>query len=99
MASRLTWDESKRRLNLAKHGLDFADAVVVLDSRYRLDVPVVRGGEQRVQSLAYALGVMAVLTVVHVPRDGTARIISFRRASVVEREMYRVWLDSEHHDP
>lgn len=99
MAPRLTWDEDKRRLNLAKHGLNFADAAVVLDSRFRLDVPVVRGGKRRVQSLSYVLGVMAVLTVVHVPRDGTARIISFRRASAVEREMYRVWLDSEHHDP
>lgn len=44
METRLTWDEAKRKANLAKHGLDFAQAHLVLDSDYRLDVDVVRGG-------------------------------------------------------
>ena len=45
----ILWDETKREANLHKHGLDFIDAVLVLvlDSRYRLDVERVRGGEQR----------------------------------------------------
>ncbi|HDL5502654.1 TPA: BrnT family toxin, partial [Mannheimia haemolytica] len=30
-----TWDETKRKINLAKHGLDFADADEVLSSPYR----------------------------------------------------------------
>jgi uncharacterized DUF497 family protein len=51
MKKKLTWDESKRQTNLNKHGLDFADAGEVLASRYRLDVSVVRNGEQRLQSL------------------------------------------------
>ena len=34
----LIWDETKRESNLRKHGLDFADAVEVLESRYRLDI-------------------------------------------------------------
>jgi len=38
METRLTWDEAKRRINLHRHGLDFADAGEVLNSRYRLDV-------------------------------------------------------------
>jgi glycerol-3-phosphate dehydrogenase len=29
---RYLWDETKRRSNLAKHGLDFADADLVLDN-------------------------------------------------------------------
>ena len=29
MGSRYTWDEAKRRSNLAKHGLDFANADMV----------------------------------------------------------------------
>lgn len=95
MGTRLTWDEAKRAANLAKHGLDFAQAHLVLDSAYRLDVDVVRGGELRVQSFSYVLDVLAVLTVVHTDRDGAARIISFRRASSVEREVYREWLESE----
>ncbi|MDR1063091.1 MAG: BrnT family toxin [Azoarcus sp.] len=28
------WDESKRATNLRKHGLDFIDAVLVLESEY-----------------------------------------------------------------
>ena len=43
---RLIWDEAKRQANLAKHGLDFSAAGEVLDSRYRLDIPVRRAGER-----------------------------------------------------
>ena len=95
METRLTWDEAKRAANLRKHGLDFADAGEVLDSRYRMDVPVLRGGEMRVRSISYALGFLAVLTVVHTERDGAARVISFRRASREEREVYDEWLENE----
>jgi uncharacterized DUF497 family protein/uncharacterized protein (DUF4415 family) len=82
----LIWDETKRAANLAKHGLDFAQAGEVLDSRYRLDVSVVRNGEARTLSVSYALGFLAVLTVIHTERDGAARIVSFRRASAIEYE-------------
>lgn len=92
---RLTWDESKRLSNLAKHGLDFANANWVLDSAYRLDVEVLRGGELRMQSFAYVFDVLAVLTVVHAPRDGSVRVISFRTASGDEREVYHEWLESD----
>jgi uncharacterized DUF497 family protein len=95
MDRQLTWDETKRQLNLAKHGLDFAQAHWVLDSAHRLDIEVVRGSELRVQSFSYVMNVLAVLTVVHTERDGTARIISFRRASSDEREVYREWLEEE----
>ena len=94
MARRLTWDDDKRKVNLVKHGLDFSQAPAVLDSRYRLDVPVVRKGEERILSISYVLGFLAVLTVIHTERDGATRIISFRRASAVEREMYDAWLEN-----
>ena len=94
-----TWDENKRQSNLTKHGLDFADAGEVLESRYRMDVPVVRNGERRVQSVSYAMGYLAVLTVAHTDRDGTARIISFRRASTAEREAYYDWLENQTDEP
>jgi len=91
----MEWDERKRRENLHKHGLDFADAEEVLNSRYRMDVPVVRRGEQRTLSIAYSLGHLAVLVMVHTDRGGTPRIISFRRASRLEREAYYEWLENE----
>ncbi|MFT3812920.1 MAG: BrnT family toxin [Acidovorax sp.] len=98
MTPPLIWDEAKRQANLAKHGLDFADAGEVLDSRYRLDLPELRGTEQRTRSVSYALGFLAVLTVVHTGRDGAARIISLRRASRQEREVYDAWLQNEFDD-
>ena len=67
----------------------------VLESRYRLDVQEWRDGELRVLSISYALGFLAVLTVVHTDRDGMARVISFRRASREEGEAYDVWLEDE----
>lgn len=96
--TRLTWDQSKRQSNLRKHGLNFADVGEVLDSRYRLDIPVVRGGELRVMSISYTMRFRAVLTVVHTERDDVVRVISFRRASANEWEMYDAWLQDEQHD-
>jgi hypothetical protein len=96
----LVWDEAKRMSNLVKHGLDFAEGCSVLESPYRLDVRVIRGGEVRLQSLAYSLRRGATLALVHVERDGLTRIISFRRASTVERRLYDEWLTQESgHDP
>jgi uncharacterized DUF497 family protein len=95
MDGRLSWDETKRQSNLRKHGLDFADVAEVLESRYRFDISAVRGGELRMQSISYALGFLAVLTVVYTEREGATRVISFRRASNKEREVYGVWLQNE----
>jgi len=95
MEAKLAWDEAKRRENLRKHGFDFADASEVLDSRYRMDVPAVRGGEARIQSISYVLGFLAMLTVVHTERNGATRVISFRPASDKEREVYDDWLENE----
>lgn len=95
MQTKLVWDEAKRQANLVKHGLDFCDALEVLESRYRLDVPVVRGGELRIASFAYVMGVLGVLTLVHTSRGDAARIISFRRASSEEREAYYAWTEHQ----
>lgn len=99
MTARILWDETKRQTNLDKHGLDFIDAVLVLESPFRLDVESVRGGEQRTQSLAYVFDVLAVLTVVHVDRDDSLRIISFRSASEEERSAYHDWLENDFDHP
>ncbi|RIZ70603.1 MAG: BrnT family toxin [Methylococcales bacterium] len=96
MKTKLNWDETKRQANLNKHGLDFAKAGEVLESRYRLDSFVTRNNELRMQSISYALGFLAVLTVVHIERDGSTRIISFRHASGEEREFYYDWLKNEY---
>ena len=88
------WNKSKRQRNLAKHGLDFADAALVLDSPIRLDVESVRKGEHRLQSFAYVFERLAALTVVYLP-GARPHIISFRPASREERETYHDWLENE----
>lgn len=98
MSMHIIWDETKRQANLDKHSLDFIDAVMVLDSPYRLDVASVRGNEQRTQSFAYVFDVLAVLTVVHVARKHALRIISFRPASEEERSAYHGWLENDFND-
>lgn len=98
MIGRILWDTTKQQANLAKHGLDFADAVMVLDSPYRLDIGSVRGGERRTQSFAYVFDVLAVLTVVHVEREDALRIVSFRPASEEERSGYHDWLENDFND-
>ncbi len=95
METKLIWDETKRRENLRKHGFDFADASEVLDSHYRMDVLVARGGEVRVQSFSYVMNRLAVLTVVHLGREDATRIISFRAASNKESEAYYDWINKE----
>ena len=92
------WDREKRQANLAKHGLDFLDCPMVLDSPYRLDVQATRNREVRTQSFAYVFDVLTVLTVVHVWRESTMRIISFRPASQEERTAYHDWLENDFHD-
>ena len=72
--------------------LDFRDADWVLESRYRIDVPVVRNDEMRLQSLAK---VLAVLSLAHAERGKESRLISVRKASAEEREMYHEWLEND----
>lgn len=95
MKSRCTWNEQKRAKNLDKHHLDFADAGLVLESEFRLDVECIRSYETRIQSFAYVFDRLTVLTVVHLP-GAQPHIISFRTASKEEREVYHEWLENDY---
>jgi hypothetical protein len=84
---RFTWDETKRRANLSKHGLDFADAekvfagplVLVEDNRRDY-------GEQRMIGIGL-LNVLVVL-IVHVESEHEIRIISMRKATSDETDLF-----------
>lgn len=83
------WDPAKAASNLAKHGIDFAEAAQVLgdpDRRERID-PRSRG-EPRFQAIGIASG--RILFVSYTLRGAVYRIISVRRASRREREAYPV---------
>jgi uncharacterized DUF497 family protein len=82
-----TWHESKRKANLKKHGLDFADAEKVFagpmavfeDSRDDY-------GEQRMIGIGLLDGLMVL--IVHVESDETIRIISMRKADSDETTLF-----------
>lgn len=92
------WDEAKRTVNLAKHGLDFADADLVLESELVRIMDSPRGGEARSQALAYVFEVLVVLSVAFVQRGECCRIVSFRPAHSDERSAYHDWLENHFPD-
>lgn len=48
----LVWDEAKRKTNLQKHGLAFADAGLVYDDPNKITFQSPRKGEARKQDIA-----------------------------------------------
>ena len=83
----LEWDERKRLANLRKHGIDFADCVVVFSRRIVTDIDERRDyGETRYRTLGLLDG--RVVNVVHTESGECARIISIRKASKREQAHY-----------
>ena len=82
----IEWHERKRATNLAKHGLDFADAWQVYESPAKITFESARKGEVRKLDVAPIEGLM--LAFVYAERGGRARAISLRRASRAERRLY-----------
>ena len=83
----ITYDESKRQLNLRKHGIDLAE----LEGAF--DFPLVTTedtrcayGEQRLKSLAQWRGRVVVL--IWTPRANHAHLISCRHADKHETRRY-----------
>jgi uncharacterized DUF497 family protein len=79
------WGETKRRANLAKHLIDFADAVRVFDGPVFEKVQR-RHDENRV--LAVGLLEDIEIVVIYAMRGKYRRIISARRANRNERQDY-----------
>lgn len=84
---RFEWDEEKRLENLRKHGLDFRDAHLVLDS------VVLTERDERFaydETRYYSIGLLNGITVVlsHTEDSMSFRVISFRRAEKYEETRY-----------
>ena len=78
----IVWDEPKRRTNLAKHGLDFAD----LDETFFLSSLVVPANHNRHMAIGrLADGTLAVVFAV-LGTEGIS-VISMRHASRKERDL------------
>ena len=84
---RYTWNEAKRKTNLKKHGLDFADAEKVFNGQLVLIEDKRQNyGEQRM--IGIGLLDFLVVLVVHVESDEEIRIISMRKADRDETDLY-----------
>jgi uncharacterized protein len=81
------WDETKRLKTVRERGLDFFDAAQVFDGRPAIHAPSRRNDEARIVSTAEIEG--KLYTVVWLWRGRSQRLISFRRARVVEERAYR----------
>ena len=74
-----TWDERKRKLNLAKHGIDFWNAAAIFDGPL-VTVEDTREdyGEPRYLALGLFEGI--VVSLAYTERNDQVRIISIRKA-------------------
>ena len=84
---RCEWDETKRRSNIKRHGIDFVVAekvfagatITVLDDRFDYD---------ETRFLTFGLLNEWVVAISHAETDEVVRVISFRKASKHEEETY-----------
>ena len=84
----VTWDPVKARINLSKHGIDFADAVVALEDENALTKLDSEFSEFRFKTLAMS-PTTDILMIVHAEQDEeTIRIISARPAEKAEERTY-----------
>ena len=84
---RFTWDEAKRKVNLKEHGLDFVDAESVFAGpTYTFEDDRFNYGEQRFSTLGLLKGVP--VSIVHTESTDAIRVISFRKATTHETEIF-----------
>jgi uncharacterized protein len=81
------WDERKRKSNLNKHKIDFADAEIVFSGTV-ITIPDERKDYDEVRWFSLGLLEDVVVAVSHTDRDERIRIISMRKAERYESEIY-----------
>lgn len=88
MSLTFEWDEAKNRINIAKHGIDFVDV------RRMFDLPLLAApddpgahGELRWKAIGW-MGTCLCLVVFSEPGEDCVRIISARKATRREANLY-----------
>ena len=84
------WDEEKAKANLKKHGVSFDEATTVFVDPFSITIcdPEHSEIEQRYIDFGSS-GKGRVLVVVYTERDPNIRIISCRKATSLERKLYK----------
>jgi uncharacterized protein len=82
-----TWSKVKRTANLNAHGLDFVDAPRVFEGlTFTFEDDRFSYGEQRFVTLGLLAGMP--VSIVHTENEHEIRIISFRKATQCEAQIY-----------
>ena len=82
------WDENKNHSNQLKHGISFEEATKIFDDEKRVEHQDFRQdyGEDRWKSIGQIIGI--IFSVTYTLRATAIRLISARRASQRERDLY-----------
>lgn len=81
------WSEAKRNANLERHGLDFVDASLVFEGvTFTFEDDRFSYAEQRFVTLGLLAGIP--VSVVHTESENEIRVISFRKATKREAQIY-----------
>lgn len=87
MVMRFTWDEQKRKTNLKKHDLDFKEAhKVFAGATFTMADARFDYGEERFVTLG--LLEADVVVIVHTEHKNEIRIISMRKGTANEQEIF-----------
>ena len=83
----IDWDERKRQSNLKKHGFDFVDAKETFDGiTFTYEDDRIAYVEQRFVTLGSLRG--TVVSIIHTEKNDHIRVISVRKATKRECEIY-----------
>jgi len=84
----IKWDSKKAISNLKKHGIDFADAVTVLEDERAITISEDYPDEERFITIGMdSLG--RILVIVYTWRGTRIRMISARKATAKETRQYK----------
>jgi uncharacterized DUF497 family protein len=81
------WDPNKAKSNYKKHGIRFADAVGVFEDENAITIQDEHESEDRFITIGMDF-LSRILVVVYTFRDVVIRIISARKATARERNIY-----------
>ena len=85
------WDSDKDASNLAKHGITFAEAATIFDGPVFTLADESSPEEGRERSYGLINGI-TLICVIHTDRGEATRIISARKATRHERELFNAYL-------
>jgi uncharacterized DUF497 family protein len=85
------WDDAKNAANLAKQGIAFEEAATIFEGPVFMSADEGSIDEPRERTYGLINGI-TVICVIHTDRGEATRIISARKATRAERELFNAYL-------